>query len=317
MRPRPRTPRRAGHRGHRGGALARAAPPARRARLRHRLRRGAVVRAAALVRRTVRRLPRRAREVRAPAPRPSGRRDRRLDRATRVRADADRRASSTSGARRRPPTSARTRASARFAWRSGSRRSARPGSVGSPRSTWRSPPTRAGPAPRPGSRCPSRRPSSTSSWSRSPILPRKLDALSARGVQAASAARGTRAAVAGRSPAGLHDRDEHARRDRRARARARGVSTPGRSGLVFREPLLFESSRPGRRGVRIDDPDVPPVDPARELGAGLVRDEIRGLPRALGARRRAPLHAPLAVELRHRLRLLPARLVHDEVQPDA
>ena len=56
------------------------------------------------------------------------------------------------------------------------------------------------------------------------------------------------------------------------------MSTPGRSGLVFREPLLFESSRPGRSGVRIDDPDVPPVDPVRELGAGLVRDEIRDFP---------------------------------------
>ncbi len=56
------------------------------------------------------------------------------------------------------------------------------------------------------------------------------------------------------------------------------MSTAGRSGLVFHEPLLFESSRPGRPGVRIDDPDVPLVDCARELGAELVRDDIPDFP---------------------------------------
>ena len=56
------------------------------------------------------------------------------------------------------------------------------------------------------------------------------------------------------------------------------MTAPGRSGLVFREPLLFESSRPGRRGVPVDDPDVPLVDPARELGAELVRDDIPDFP---------------------------------------
>ena len=56
------------------------------------------------------------------------------------------------------------------------------------------------------------------------------------------------------------------------------MSTAGRSGLVFHEPLLFESSRPGRRGVPIDDPDVPPVEALRELPAELVRDEIPDFP---------------------------------------
>ena len=56
------------------------------------------------------------------------------------------------------------------------------------------------------------------------------------------------------------------------------MTAPGRSGLVFREPLLFESSRPGRRGVPLDPPDVPAVEVARELGAELVRDDIPDFP---------------------------------------
>jgi glycine dehydrogenase subunit 2 len=56
------------------------------------------------------------------------------------------------------------------------------------------------------------------------------------------------------------------------------LTAPGRSGLVFREPLLFESSRPGRRGVPLDPPDVPAVDTARELGAELLRDDIPDFP---------------------------------------
>ena len=56
------------------------------------------------------------------------------------------------------------------------------------------------------------------------------------------------------------------------------MTAPGRTGLVFREPLLFESSRPGRRGVPLDPPDVPAVEVARELGAELVRDDIPDFP---------------------------------------
>lgn len=56
------------------------------------------------------------------------------------------------------------------------------------------------------------------------------------------------------------------------------MSAPGRSGLVFREPLLFESSRPGRAGVPIGDTDVPGVDPARELGDELVREDVPDFP---------------------------------------
>ncbi len=48
------------------------------------------------------------------------------------------------------------------------------------------------------------------------------------------------------------------------------MSTPGRSGLVFDEALLFERSRPGRPGVALDDPQVPSVDPREALGADCV-----------------------------------------------
>ncbi len=55
------------------------------------------------------------------------------------------------------------------------------------------------------------------------------------------------------------------------------MSTPGRSGLVFSEPLLFERSRPGRRGPAVDPPDVPAADP-RELLGELAREDIEGFP---------------------------------------
>jgi len=56
------------------------------------------------------------------------------------------------------------------------------------------------------------------------------------------------------------------------------MSTPGRSGLVFDEALLFERSRPGRPGVALDDPQVPSVDPKEALGADYVREDIDGFP---------------------------------------
>jgi len=56
------------------------------------------------------------------------------------------------------------------------------------------------------------------------------------------------------------------------------VTTPGRSGLIHEEPLLFERSRPGRAGVPIDDCDVPLLDPTEVLGADLVRDDVEGFP---------------------------------------
>ncbi len=56
------------------------------------------------------------------------------------------------------------------------------------------------------------------------------------------------------------------------------MTTPGATGLVLEEPLLFERSRSGRRGVRVEPADVPPADPRALLGPDAVRDEIAGFP---------------------------------------
>ena len=49
-------------------------------------------------------------------------------------------------------------------------------------------------------------------------------------------------------------------------------------GLAYEEPLLFERSRPGRRGYALAELDVPEVDPAESLGEGAIRDDLPGLP---------------------------------------
>jgi glycine dehydrogenase subunit 2 len=56
------------------------------------------------------------------------------------------------------------------------------------------------------------------------------------------------------------------------------LTTPGRTGLIFDEPLLFERSRPGRTGVRTGATDVPLVEPAEVLGSDAVREQIDGFP---------------------------------------
>ena len=91
--------------------------------------------------------------------------------------------------------------------------------------------------------------------------------------------------------------------------------TVGTRGLVFNEPLIFEQGSPGRVGYSLPPCDVPgkkaealiPAAPPARADPRPARGERGG--------RGAPLHADLAVELRDRPGLLPARLVHDEVQP--
>ncbi len=56
------------------------------------------------------------------------------------------------------------------------------------------------------------------------------------------------------------------------------MTTSGRSGLIHDEPLLFERSREGRRGVPVDETDVPLLDPAAVLGEDLLRGDIEGFP---------------------------------------
>ena len=55
------------------------------------------------------------------------------------------------------------------------------------------------------------------------------------------------------------------------------MTTPGRSGLILDEPLLFERSRPGRPGLPVEPADVPPADPAALLGDAF-RDDIEDFP---------------------------------------
>ncbi len=55
-------------------------------------------------------------------------------------------------------------------------------------------------------------------------------------------------------------------------------NTPGTTGLVFEEPLIFERSRPGRMGYSLPASDVPEVDPAAVYGAERVRESIAHFP---------------------------------------
>ncbi len=81
--------------------------------------------------------------------------------------------------------------------------------------------------------------------------------------------------------------------------------------------LLFESSRAGRSTAIVPRSDVPdrPLDSLIPVGApGPFGPAVAGAGRA---RHRPALHEPLDVEHVDRRELLPARFVHDEVQPEA
>ena len=80
------------------------------------------------------------------------------------------------------------------------------------------------------------------------------------------------------------------------------------------QPTLFERGRPGRGGGKIPHP---PNDALDRIPAEARADGPAGAPRAERARRRPPLRQPLAAQLRGRHRVLSARLVHHEVQPEA
>ena len=82
-------------------------------------------------------------------------------------------------------------------------------------------------------------------------------------------------------------------------------------------PLIFEKGAAGRRGVpacRSWTSDELPLDEL--IPAEHLRERAPRAARAQRARRGAALHAPVAAQLRRRRGLLPARLVHDEVQPE-
>jgi len=76
----------------------------------------------------------------------------------------------------------------------------------------------------------------------------------------------------------------------------------GNRALMQEEALIFEIGRAGTTGVDLDEP----AQFKSRLG-GLERKQELTLPGA-------PLCAPVAEELRHRHRDLPARLLHHEAQ---
>ena len=43
-------------------------------------------------------------------------------------------------------------------------------------------------------------------------------------------------------------------------AQAREVKTPGTTGLIFEEPVIFEMGSPGRKAYSLPSCDVPEVD---------------------------------------------------------
>ena len=55
-------------------------------------------------------------------------------------------------------------------------------------------------------------------------------------------------------------------------------NTPGTSGLVMNEPLVFELGSPGRRGYSLPQAEVEEVDPAAVLGEGRARAGLDGFP---------------------------------------
>lgn len=55
-------------------------------------------------------------------------------------------------------------------------------------------------------------------------------------------------------------------------------TSPGRHGIQYREPLIFERSEPGRMGVSLPPTGVPEADPASEIPAELLRGEIEQMP---------------------------------------
>src|SRR5690606_42012020 len=55
-------------------------------------------------------------------------------------------------------------------------------------------------------------------------------------------------------------------------------TSPGTRGLVYREPLVFERSVPGRIGASLPAAGVPEYDPADEIPAELLRGPIEHFP---------------------------------------
>lgn len=53
---------------------------------------------------------------------------------------------------------------------------------------------------------------------------------------------------------------------------------PGKRGMIFAEPTIFERGAPGRQGYSLPEDEIPAVDPAKEIDAALLRQEAPLLP---------------------------------------
>ncbi len=81
--------------------------------------------------------------------------------------------------------------------------------------------------------------------------------------------------------------------------------------------LLFELSETGRRAHRLPACDVPERPASELLPANMLAAEPPALPELSRAAGRAAFRQPVAAQHERRYALLSARLVHDEVQPEA
>ncbi len=78
------------------------------------------------------------------------------------------------------------------------------------------------------------------------------------------------------------------------------------------EKLIFEHSTPGRSAYA----QYPQVPVEAAVPVALRRAQAAAAAGSLRAAGRAAFHAAVAAELLDRHALLPARVVHDEVQPE-
>ena len=107
------------------------------------------------------------------------------------------------------------------------------------------------------------------------------------------------------------------RSGRRSRPSATGSEVRGVIGAADDQLTIYERSKPGRRAFVAPPLDVPerPLDELLPPDAAPRR--AAAAPRGRGARDRPPLQPAVEAQLRPRHGLLPARLVHDEAQPQA
>ncbi len=53
---------------------------------------------------------------------------------------------------------------------------------------------------------------------------------------------------------------------------------PGKRGMIFAEPTIFERGAPGRQGYSLPEDEIPAADPGKEIDAALLRREAPLLP---------------------------------------